>query len=91
MKYSEALLKIRQLGNKAQEHADTAERASRTYGASMELFNVAADAGDEPAMEKLRVDIHQTVDSILDSGAMIGKLKAQQKEIALSVTDWPPT
>lgn len=90
MKYKDALRKMRELGNKSQEHADTAERASRTYAATIELHNVAASAGDEKAMELHRNALHTCVDTILDAGAMIAKLKAEQTKIALSVTDWPP-
>jgi len=89
MKYDIALTKIRELGNTMSEHAETAERASRTYSATMELYNVAASAGDEEAMQRHRDTLHSTVDTILDSGAMIASITRQQKEISRSVTDWP--
>jgi len=89
MKYDEALPKIREMGNKMQEHADTATLASRTYTATMELYNIAASAGDKAAMEQHRNTIHSTVDIILDAGAMVAELTREQKAIAQSVTDWP--
>lgn len=89
MKYADAVVKCRELGAKMNEHANAAMRASRTYTATMELYNVAADAGDEQEMQRLRDNIHTTVDVILDSGAMISKLRKQTEEIANSVTDFP--
>lgn len=89
MKYDEAMTKIRDLGNKAQEHSQAAELASRTYSATMELYNVAASAGDEKAMQTHRDTLHTTVDIILDAGAMIAQITRQQREVAVSVTDWP--
>jgi len=89
MKYQDAVVKVRDIGNKMVEHSNAAERASRTYEAHMTLFNVAASAGDEEAMQQHRDALHSTVDIILDSGAMIAQLKRDQVEIANSVTDMP--
>lgn len=89
MRYLDAVAKCRELGTKSQEHADTAERASQTYSAVMTLYNVAASAGDEHAMQQHRDVLHATVDTILDSGAMISKLKTEMERIARSVTDYP--
>lgn len=89
MRFKDAVVKCRDLGKTMNDHANTAMRASRTYTASMELYNVAAEAGDEKRMQELRDDIHTTVDSILDSGAMIAKLQREIHEISHSVTDFP--
>lgn len=89
MKYHDAVVRVRDIGNRMIEHSEAAERASRTYEAHMSLFNVAASAGDEKAMEEHRNALHSTVDIILDSGAMIAALKRDQQVIANSVTDFP--
>jgi hypothetical protein len=89
MKFNQAMLEIRKLANKSEEHGQAAERASQTYTAHMTLFNVAASAGDEKGMEMHRQTIHNTVDTILDSGAMVAKLKAEILRISQSVTDFP--
>lgn len=89
MKYRDAVAKCRELGQKAEDHASTAMRASRTYTAVMELFNVAAEAGDEKAMQEHRDALHTCVDTILDSGAMVAQLRKEQLAVANSVTDYP--
>ena len=89
MRYNQALTKIRELGNKMSEHAETAEKASRTYSATMELYSIASAAGDEKTMQAYRDTLHTAVDIILDSSAMISKFQQEQKEIARQVTDWP--
>lgn len=89
MRFKDAVAKCREISQKMHEHGNTAMRASRTYTASMELYNVAAEAGDTAGMERLRNDIHTTVDTILDSGAMIATLQKQINDISQSVTDFP--
>lgn len=89
MRFQDAMLKLRDLSIKMQEHADTAERAGRTYAAVMELYNVASDANDEKGMEGHRNALHTCLDSILDSGAMLSQLRREQREVANKVTDWP--
>ena len=90
MQFKDAVVKCRELSKTMNDHANTAMRASRTYTASMELYNVAAEAGDEKRMQELRDTLHTTVDVILDSGAMIATLQKQIHEISHSVTDFPP-
>lgn len=89
MLYRDAVKKCTEISGRMSEHADTAQRASRTYAATMELYNVAAEAGDEKAMQAHRDTLHTTVDVILDSGAMIATLDRDRRKIAESVTDFP--
>lgn len=89
MKYANATRQIREKSAKMHEHANTATLASRTYTATMELYNVAAAAGDEKAMQMHRDAIHTCVDTILDSGAMVALLQREIEQIAHSVTDFP--
>lgn len=89
MKFVDAIKKCRELGDLMTNHADAAQRASRTYAATMELYNVAAESGDEAAMQAHRDTLHTTVDIILDSGAMIGKLTKEQRGVANTVSDFP--
>lgn len=84
MKFEDALKKCQELDRIMTEHGNTATRASQTYTATMTLFNVAADAGDEKAMELHRATMHTCVDTILDAGAMLAKLQKQKYEIAQS-------
>lgn len=81
MDFETSVRRVRELTAKMQEHADTATRASDTYTAHMTLFNVAASAGDEKAMQIHRDTLHATVDSILDSGAMLAKLRTEYNRI----------
>jgi hypothetical protein len=89
MRFKEAMEKCRELGNKVQEHSNTAARAAMTYEATMTLFSVAADAGDEKSMELHRDTLHTTVDSILDSRHSIAVLQREIQTVAQSVTDFP--
>lgn len=89
MEYEEAAKQVREITDKMTEHGDTSERASRTYEATMMLYNVAAQAGDEKAMQAHRDSLHTTIDVILDSGAMIFQLKKQIKDICSQVTNYP--
>lgn len=86
MKLEAAIKKSQEIGMKMQEHANTATLASRTYTATMELYHVAAAAGDEKAMEAHRQTLHTTVDTILDSGAMIALLQRDANKIANEIT-----
>jgi hypothetical protein len=89
VKFKDAIAKSRELNMKMTEHSNTASRASQTYTATMTLYNVAADAGDEAAMQLHRDTLHTCVDTILDAGAMLSKLQKELHEIANSVTDFP--
>lgn len=58
-----------------------AERAGNTYSAHMQLFNVAASAGDEKGMEDNRLALHTMLDSLLDSGAAIARLQEELHQV----------
>jgi hypothetical protein len=87
MRFKDAVVKCCELANKMSEHANTASRASRTYTATMELYNVAAEAGDEKAMQAHRDALHTCVDTILDSGAMVAALQNEINTVSASVTE----
>lgn len=89
MKFRDAVIECRKLTNQMQEHADASTLASRTYAATLELYNVAAEAADEKAMQLHRDTLHTTVDVILDSGAMLAQLRKKMKDITNDVTDGP--
>lgn len=84
MKFEAALKRCQELDRIMTEHGNTATRASQTYTATMTLFNVAADAGDEEAMQKHRDTLHTCIDSICDAGAMLAKLQKEKYEVAQS-------
>lgn len=89
MRYNEAVIRLSEIADQMQGHADAANRASFTYAAHMTLYNVATDAFDEKGMELNRDTLHTTLDIILDSGAMLSQLRKEQRRIATSVTDFP--
>jgi hypothetical protein len=82
MKFEEALKVIQEKTRILTDHAQTAERASRTYTARMELYNIAASAGDEKEMQVNRDMLHTCVDTILDAGAMVAQLQKEIHETA---------
>lgn len=84
MKYEEAVRQCQEIGAQMQHHADTAARAASAYQAHMQLFTVAAETEDAAEMDKERVATLQAVETILDSGAMVAKLRNELNRIARS-------
>jgi hypothetical protein len=52
--------------------AATSTRVSNQHTAHMQLYNVAAETGDEESMAKERQILHDLLDQLLDCGSQIG-------------------
>ena len=87
MNVPEAVKAIQDLQKQMNVAADTATVASRTYEATMTLYNVAVMTGDKAMIEQRRDELHTLLDTILDSGYEVGTGQREINRISREVHD----